>query len=192
MKVIALSVRGVSPLLMNRMSDDALLSLRSKKKAAKSLSRDTLPRDEAAAKVYTTQDTGQPYIPAENLLSCIIAGGSYVRMDGKRQMSTGKSSMVPGFLEIHQTALLLTPGDWEVDMRQGRNPNGGEAVCIVRPRFDRWAFDATVSIDDEQVSEPQVRELLDISLKRVGLGDFRPARKGPFGRAVVESWKIAD
>jgi hypothetical protein len=38
-------------------------------------------------------------------------------------------------------------------------------------------------------AEALVRELLDIGGKRVGIGDFRPSRRGPFGRFKVVSWK---
>jgi hypothetical protein len=31
--------------------------------------------------------------------------------------------------------------------------------------------------------------VIDAAGKRVGLGDFRPACKGPFGRFVVTNWQ---
>jgi hypothetical protein len=34
-----------------------------------------------------------------------------------------------------------------------------------------------------------MREIVDAAGKRVGLGDFRPACKGPFGKFVVVQWK---
>ena len=33
-----------------------------------------------------------------------------------------------------------------------------------------------------------MREILDAAGKRIGLGDFRPARKGPFGKFTVTHW----
>jgi hypothetical protein len=33
------------------------------------------------------------------------------------------------------------------------------------------------------------REIVDAAGKRIGLGDFRPATKGPFGKFVVTSWE---
>jgi hypothetical protein len=36
------------------------------------------------------------------------------------------------------------------------------------------------------------RDLVDAAGKRVGLGDFRPDKKGPFGKFVVVSWVVDD
>ena len=33
------------------------------------------------------------------------------------------------------------------------------------------------------------REIMDAAGKRIGLGDFRPDCKGPFGKFVVTKWK---
>lgn len=189
LKKIRVRVQGITPLLMNRMTQDQVLGLRTKRKAAKSKTNDETPREEAARKVYTDSD-GRAYIPTENLMSCLIGAGSYIRLDGKRQMSTSKGSIVPGFLALNETHLGLEEQQWEVDIRPGRNPNGGEAVCLVRPRFDRWGFTVTLLLDTMQVSETLCRELFDIALSRVGLGDFRPARKGTFGRSVIVGWEV--
>lgn len=189
LKKIRVKIEGISPLLMNRMTEDQVLALRTKRKPAKSKTTEETPREEAARKMYVDADKA-PYVPTENLMSCLIGAGTYVRLDGKRQMSTSKSSIVPGFLGLHESHLPLTPSEWEVDIRPGRNPNGGEAVCLVRPRFDRWGFTVTALLDTHQVGESLCRELFDVALSRVGLGDFRPARKGTFGRAVITGWEV--
>ena len=189
MKVISVTVQGISPILFNRMSEDALLNLRLRKKKSKGLAQtEETPRAIAEKALY--QDDKGPFLPAEMLMACLVGGGAYCRLDGKRQMSTARSSVVPGFLEVMESKFHITPAQWEVDLRQGRNPNGGEAVCLIRPRFDKWEFVATLRIDTDQVSEQQVRELVDISLMRCGMGDFRPARKGVFGKSVVRCWEV--
>lgn len=185
---VRIDVKGITPMLMNRMSPDALLNLRLKQKKAKGRGASETPREEAEKRLYQTEDR-RLYWPTENEMAMLIAAGQYCRLDGKRQMSTGRSSTVPGFLELEEPYLPLKVDGWEVDMRQGRNPNGGEAVCIVRPRLDEWAYTVTMKLDTYQVSETQARELWDVALSRIGHGDFRPARKGTFGRAVVTKWQ---
>jgi hypothetical protein len=185
---IRIDVKGITPLLMNRMSEDSLLGLRTKNKKAKSKASDQTPRDEAMAKAYLTKD-GAPYWPIENVMSMLISAGQSCRLDGKRQMSTAKSSVIPGFLQLEEAYLQLKTSGMEVDLHQGRNPNGGEAVCIIRPRFDEWSYIVTMTLDTFQVSEAQARELWDIAVSRIGHGDFRPARKGTFGRAVITKWQ---
>ena len=195
---------------MNKMSDSTLEELRTKTKAPKT--RDVghvrTPREEAAPKVHTLE--GRPILPAENLMSCLIAAGVFVRLDGKRQVSTAKATVLPGLMTLLDFAIPLVDPDiafkakwephiskmpsldellgWEPDTRKGTNPNGGEAVCICRPRFDRWAFHTRIEIDDQQIGENTIRQLWDLAGKRIGLGDFRPSRKGIFGQFVVERW----
>ena len=190
MKNLSVVIQGTTPILFNRMGPEALINLRIKKKQPKGAVAEFDASKEAEGKLYMGKD-GKPYLPAQMLLACLIGGGRYCRLEGKRQMSTKDSSLVPGFLAIHTPQMTIkSESGWRVDIQQGRNPNGGEAVCIVRPAFDQWEIAAEFAVDDEQVGEQQVRQLFDISLGQVGLGDFRPQRKGYFGMSKVKHWKL--
>ena len=185
---VAVTLEGVTPLLMNAMSTEQLLAIRDKVRPAKNAAKPS-PREEADGKVHRMPD-GKPHIPVPMLMACLIGAGQFVRLDGKKQVSTAKSTVLPGLLTIEDRWLPLRPETWEVDIAQGRNPNGGEAVCIIRPRFDEWAFDLTLSVDQTQIGLGVIRELVDIAGNRVGLGDFRPKCKGTFGRFCVTKWEI--
>lgn len=194
MLLIQVMCRGTSPLLMNRMSESTLEGLRTKAKKPKAanIGKTSTPREDAAPKVY--QHEGKPVLPGENLMACLIASGVFVRLDQKRQISTGKATLLPGLMSMLDFVLPLVDPDtlkpcvWEPDVRKGTNPNGNEAVCIVRPRFDRWAFKCRIEIDDAEIGENTIRQLWDLAGRRIGLGDFRPSRKGIFGQFCVEEW----
>jgi hypothetical protein len=187
--------RGRTPLFMNRMSESTLEGLRTKTKPPKTASIGTrrTPRDEAAEKVY--EHGGKPYIPGENLMSCLIGAGVFIRLDAKRQLSTARSTLLPGIFTLLTPRLDLVVPDthkaatWEADVRKGTNPNGGEAIAICRPRFDSWAFEFDAELDEAEIGENVIRELVDKAGKRMGLGDFRPSRKGIFGQFLVEKWE---
>lgn len=186
---------GKTPLLVNRISEETLLNIRNKTKRPKNAPV-LSPREEADSKVYLTAD-GKPYLPAQNLLAALIEAGKNVRLDGKRQMSTAKSTCLPAFLSLEDPIFCLVdpttgkPAVWEVDLRGGKNPNGGEAVCLVRPRFDRWSIKVVATIDVSEIGESVIRGLFDISGARVGVGDFRPQRKGIYGQFLVKCWERA-
>ena len=185
---VAVTCRGKTPLLMNRVSEEELLKIRDKVKAPKGAPRPA-PREECEKKVYVDLD-GKPYLPVNMLYSCLVAAGQHVRLDGKKQISTAKSTALPTFLTLDDTSIALNaPKPWEVDLRQGRNPNGGELVVLCRPRFDEWAFTVNITIDTRQIAEMTMRELFDIAGVRCGLGDFRPNRKGIFGQFLIEKWE---
>lgn len=192
---------GKTPLLMNKMSHESLEKLRLKDRAPKTAPR-LDPCEEAGTKVYTGPD-GNPVMPVENLLASLIAAGVFVRLDGKRQLSTSQSTVLPGLLSIEDFIIPLRDprtgspsefnewgvAEWRYEIRQGRNPNGGEAVAIVRPRFDSWGMGFTVQLDTKALAETTFRELFDLSGTRIGLCDFRPARKGMFGQFRVDLWE---
>lgn len=58
-----------------------------------------------------------------------------------------------------------------------------------RPRLDEWSTAFTLDVDGDMFSEKLVRLLVDDAGKKCGLGDYRPNRKGPFGKFVVTSWE---
>lgn len=189
-------------MLQNRMGMDELLGLRNKTgKKSKSAARPSL-EDEAARHVHLDGD-GHPCVPKTMLMATLINAGVFIRLDQKRQLSTKDSSLLPGLMYLEgESYPLLMPGTgaestwgfspWRYEVRQGRNPNGGEAVCIVRPLFEKWAITFTALLDTEELSEDTFRRLFDLGGSRIGMGDFRPQRKGVFGMFVVSRWEAIE
>jgi hypothetical protein len=193
------TLKSLSGLLQNRMSDDALLDLRDKtKKKSKTAAKPTLEQ-EAESKIHFNAD-GHACIPREMLMACLINTGVFIRLDAKRQLTNAKSSVLPGLLVLEAESFpLLMPGSgeeaswgyapWRYEIRKGKNPNGGEAVCIVRPLFEIWAITFTVLIDTDELPEDTYLRLFNLAGKRIGLGDYRPQCKGTCGQFVVTRWK---
>lgn len=192
MKRFSITLKGMPPgHFQNKMGMDALLGLRDKTtKKPKTQARPSL-EDEARSHIHFNGD-GQPCIPSYMLMATLISAGVYIRLDQKRQLSTKDSTMLPGLLLLEGESFpLLMPGDgteagwgfspWRYEVRQGRNPNGGEAVCIVRPLFEKWAIHFTALLDTETLPEDTFLRLFALAGTRVGIGDFRPQRKGTFG-----------
>jgi len=200
MKRIRVTIKGTgNGMLQNRMSIDDLLAMRDKTaKKSKSATRLSL-EDEAARHVHVNGD-GMPCVPSTMLMAALISAGVFIRLDQKRQLSTRDSSLLPGLLLLEADSYpMLMPGDgeeatwgyspWRYDVRQGRNPNGGEAVCIVRPLFERWAITFTATIDTTELAEDTFLRLFTLAGTRIGLGDFRPQRKGTFGQFSITRWE---
>lgn len=186
---IEVTCKGITPLLINRVTEEVLLKIRDRIKDPKTAPRGT-PREEAAKKLYCDESRKQFFLPPQMLYSALVSAGVYVRLEGKRQVSTAKSTALPSFMSLEDSQLnLKTPG-WEPDIRQGRNPNGGELVVVCRPRFDMWEFCVRIAVDTRVIAEEKIRELFDLAGRRCGLGDFRPNRKGIYGQFVVECWKL--
>lgn len=192
--IVQVTIRGLTPLLMNRMDPSVLEALRTKTKKAKtaSIGSTLTPHEEAERKLYLAEDG--PYIPGRMLMSCLIEAGKYVRLDGKRQITNAKTTVLPGLMALLSSTIPLRepdtdkPAEWEADVMQGRNPNGGEAVALCRPRFDAWSMTFLIEIYEDEIGENTIRELMDKAGRRCGLADYRPQRKGIFGQFLVERW----
>lgn len=70
-----------------------------------------------------------------------------------------------------------------------RIPSTGGRILCHRPCFHDWKLSFTIDLDTDIIGVKLLREILDAAGKRIGLGDFRPACKGPFGKFVVTNWK---
>ena len=79
--------------------------------------------------------------------------------------------------------------DWEVDSRPVRIPATGGRIIRHRALFNDWKLNFTLNLDTELLAPKMLREIVDAAGKRIGLGDFRPQTKGPFGKYVVTDWK---
>jgi hypothetical protein len=182
MKTIEVTIEGITPLLMNRFPD---ADPNDGAKAPQNGDKGT-PREQADPKVYSNGHG--PYIPGANIYAGMIEAGKFQKI-GKSKLTTQKSSLVPSGVFLPDAECLVKPNKWEVDSRPVVIPSTGGRIICHRPRFDEWGTKFTVQYDDKSFSEKTVRQLVDDLGTKLGLGDYRPQRKGPFGRFKVTNWK---
>lgn len=184
---IEVSIQGVTPLICNRFTDEAQSSATSGTRISTVGDRGT-PLEQAEKKLYIGLD-GQPMIPQPNLFRCIIDAGTYFKA-GKSKVTTQKSSLIPACVEVYGTELpIIHKEPWQVDTRPVRIPSTGGRILANRPMFNDWQLSFTMSFDPDMIGAKLLREILDAAGRRIGLGDFRPACKGPFGKFVVVNWR---
>jgi hypothetical protein len=185
--LIDVAIEGVTPLLCNRFTDAAQMSATSGNRMSAVGEKGT-PMEQATQKLYVGHD-GKPCIPQPNLFRCLIDAGTFFKA-GKSKVTTQKNSLIPACLEIVGIELPITHKEpWQVDTRAVRIPSTGGRILCHRPSFNDWRLSFTISIDTSMMTTKMVREIVDAAGRRIGLGDFRPDRKGPFGKFVVVSWK---
>lgn len=188
--LIEVEISGTTPLIMNKFTDAAAMSATSGSRSALTGDRGT-PHDQAEKKLYVGND-GKIMIPQPNLLRCIIDGGAFFKA-GRSKVTTHKSSLIPACLAVHGIELPLRTSGWRVDERAVRIPSTGGRILAYRPIFDDWVVSFTIDLDTKEMNAKLVREIVDKAGKAIGLGDFRPACKGPYGRFVVTKWaEVAD
>ena len=195
MSTIKVSIQGSSPLLMNRFTEAAAAKISAGSSTTVTIGVRGTPREQAEPKLYTSAD-GRPMLPGPNIFRGLIDAGTFHKA-GRKAITTQKSSLVPAGIQLEELeCFIIDPfkpnerPNWEVDSRSVVNPATGGRMMCHRPRFDSWSVNFTLLVDDKMFDHSIVRLLVDDLGSKIGLGDFRPARKGPFGRCLVSHWEV--
>lgn len=191
MKTINITIEGTTPLMLQRFTDEAQMSATNGTRASAVGDSAGSPLEQAESRLYK-DEYDQPVIPGPNLFACIIAGGKFFK-SGKSKVTTMKSSLIPACATISEIVIPIeSTGGWQVDTRPVRIPSTGGRILRHRPMFQDWRLSFSVEIDESVMGVRLFREIVDAAGSRVGLGEFRPDCKGPFGKFVIVSWAEAD
>lgn len=186
---IRIEIEGTTPLICNRFGDAAQLGASSGTSSAMVAGSRGTPLEQAEGKLYLGIN-GKPMIPSPNVFSCIIAAGTFFKA-GKSKITTQKTSLIPACVEIGAAEIpIISVEPWVVDTRAVRIPSTGGRILAHRPMFHDWKLCFDLDLDDSFIAAKLFREIIDAAGKRIGLGDFRPSCKGPFGKFVVTSWLL--
>jgi hypothetical protein len=185
---IAIELTGVTGLICNRFSDEAAIASSDGERGSSAAAERGTRQEIAESKLYIGLD-GKPMIPSPNVLRSIVGGGEYTKI-GKKQITTQRSSLLYSCLSIEVAEIPLVHKEpWRVDTRPVRIPSTGGRILAHRPIFDDWSLTFEVDLDSSIMNAKLLRKIIDDAGKRCGLGDFRPATKGPYGKYVVGRWK---
>lgn len=188
MKNVRVRIVGTTPLLLHRFTDQDQMTATNGSRTS-SLTGDRGSPEEQAERSLYKDESGTLVIPQPNLFRCIIDAGKFFK-NGKSKVTTQKSSLIPACVEVHGVTLpLQSENGWSVDARPVRIPATGGRIIRYRPIFYEWSIDFEMTVDESEMSVPFVREIIDTAGRKIGLGDFRPDTKGPFGKFRVDSWK---
>ena len=185
--LLDIRIEGTTALICNRFTDAAAESSSSGSRGSSAAQDRGTPQEIAQGKLYIGLD-GNFMIPQPNLMRSIVDAGRFHKV-GKTQLTTSKSSILYGCVDIEGAEIaILHKQPWKVDTRAVRIPSTGGRILAHRPMFDDWALEFTVKLDTSILGAKLFRQVVDDAGSRIGLGDFRPSTKGPYGRYVVTKW----
>lgn len=170
--VVEVTIRGISPLLMHRYPIEPVTALEKK-----------TPDEQAEIAAYRDPDN-KLFIPGIALRQALVSGATYSKGKGRGSLQKPVAACV----NVLQDRLVLDVQEFTVDARPVVVPATKGRVMRFRPRFDQWSVTAEIEYDPDLLTEQQLRQVVDDTGKRVGLLDFRPERKGMFGRFEVVRW----
>ena len=185
---IQVTIEGTTGLLCNRFTDEAAEAATNGVRGSSAAAERGTPTEQADKCLYRGHDEKTLIIPTPNLMACIVEGGRFHKV-GKGQVTTKERSMLYSCLSIEGLEVPLQHKEpWRVDTRAVRNPATKGRFNRHRPLFDDWKLQFEMVLDTKILGPKLMRAIVDDAGSWVGLGDFRPDRKGPFGKFVVTGW----
>jgi len=192
LKLITAWVSGVTPLLQNRATEEALMG----KTRGNTPGEVIDPRDACMSCLYRMPRSQQIAVPGAAFARLLReAGGSHKAKGSRKSIKYIVPAAVLVLDDVCALYLLdrKTPiTDFEVDSRPVTIPATKGRIMRHRPRFNEWACRVSLRINDEILDEAMVRRLLVEGLQQIGIGDYRPEKGGPFGTADLVSWELTN
>lgn len=176
MKQISVEIQGIAPLLQHRfpIEEHGVNTSKSKKKVYD-------PQEEAEKCLYKNPK-GEIYQPAEHIFQSMVKAAVDFKFEKKKSY---KDVITSGVLVEPEEIPLIFEGNYEIDARGAVVQRS--RIVRWRPRFNKWKLRFTINIlDDENISVPALKEILERAGATKGIGDYRPR----FGRFMVTSFHV--
>lgn len=186
MSTFVATISGLTPLLIHRWAEAN--EVEDGARAVHIERRD--PRAEAEKVCYRRED-GAIYFPGAAIARMLReAGGSHKQRGSRKSLKF----VIPAAVIVLEDQVILRDAsgnslkDFEVDSRPVTIPATKGRIMRHRPRLNAWGAEVSLEIDPSMIESDTILQLLTEGGKRIGIGDFRPERGGPFGRFAVVQW----
>lgn len=179
MKEVQVTIKGISPLIMHRFP---MVGAEDESKK-----RTGFPDWKAEAETALYQKDGKLYQPADHIERSMAIAGANFRIPGKRGKSY--STLIGATVDVVPDAIPHKIQKYVIDSR----PVVVQRARVVRyrPRLDEWELSFTLRLHDDQFPVSVMNEILTYAGLYVGIGDYRPGKKGKYGKFMVTQFKEA-
>jgi hypothetical protein len=185
-ELVTFGVTGISPLLMHNPAGMGASGGDGPIKGPKKIPN---PQEEADAAAYKDAK-GNLYMPAPAFRRSLWGAGTSKKI-GKM---TARVAISAGVFSLEKECPLFHPKtakplrEYAINLSRVCLKSGGKTVAIMRGRAEvaEWMAKVTFEIDTDFITPEQVLQLFSLAGRMVGVGDWRPACTGSFGRYKVE------
>jgi hypothetical protein len=179
MRVFEVEIEGTSPILLHNPAGMARTG--AVKKDSKSI---PTPEEEAKASCYWMPDESSLMFPGDNIQSAMLRVAS-----GYKANKKALTPFVAGSVQIEPEHVPFGTKDFVVDTRRAVVQRQG--ILRSRAKLPQWRLEFTMLVaDDFPVRELDVlKQMLEEAGRRIGIGDFRPEKRGRFGKFKVNKFQ---
>jgi len=137
---------------------------------------------EAEAGTYRLPN-GNLYQPAEHLERVMISAAGLTKIGPRSAAGVAAPAFCVAPRQIdHGT------NTYEIDKRSVVIKKTGGRIMRARALLYPWSLTFELGIDETLIRPDLALKILEDAGKLKGIGDFRPEKKGKFGRFVVKDW----
>ena len=167
---VRVTMKGTSPLLMHRFPLEPIEAMEKKE-----------PKEQAEIAAYRDPENNSLYIPGVAVQRALIGAAVYSKGKGRASLQ----KQVAACVLVSPERIHLGTNTYTIDSRPVVVPATKGRIIRHRPRLDEWQMTFEIEWDPVLLTKKQLRTIVDDAGSRVGFLDFRPEKKGPYGRAVV-------
>jgi len=178
-EIIKVTIEGTTPILFNRFRDVAIEGKSKKRTGA-------MAESDIEDKLYLDSD-GKSQIPSVYIKNCITEASKQFKIVGKGKSTYSK--LIASTVEIEPFMIHLNVGKYEVFRISAVNPMTKGRMMTERPRYTKWIASFELILNDPAVPTSVINEVLEHAGKYVGVGDWRPEKKGIHGKFMITSFK---
>ena len=171
-KQIQVKIKGLSALLMHAYPLTPIEAL------------EKLPKEEQAEHAAYRDEMKQLFIPAVNMQRSLVSAATFSK--GKGRASLAK--ICAASILVSPVRISLNTDTYQVDSRPVVIPATKGRIIRHRPMLENWQCEFLIDYEEKLMTGAQIRKIVDDAGSRVGVLDFRPECKGPFGRFMVTEW----
>lgn len=142
------------------------------------------PEEQAAISAYKDEN-GELFIPGIAIQRALVAGAAFSKGKGRSTLQ----KQVCACVMVSPERVMLGTKKYVIDSRPVVVPATKGRIMRHRPKLENWSVTFDLEYDTTLLSEKEIRQVVDDTGSRIGLLDFRPEKKGPFGRFQVNLWE---
>lgn len=186
-ETIRVPLIGTAPLIVHKFGEKAKRQMLDAMQGTKSPKEPKNPEAEYEAALYRHDDGGYGF----PVIAFKAASVSACRFFGKAMPMTLARQCI--FMDAEfskRDGVKLARIDGTPHMREdvARVSNGGTDLRY-RPEFTEWATSIDVTFVKSMLTRESVLSLIDAGGLAVGVGEWRPERKGDFGTFMIDTTK---
>jgi len=180
METVKITIKGKTPLLMNRFRSSQIESKTKKRTGA-------VVEDDYTSKLYLTEDE-KPYVPSAYLRGMLIEAGKQFKIQGKGKATYSK--LLGSAIEVNPDAIEIISEGYKPFVISAVNPTTKGRMIVKRPMFEDWSLKFEIAVLDDGVPVDVLKDIIEHGGNYVGIGDWRPNKKGKYGKFMVTEYSI--